>query len=135
MYKTFNNFKIDNNNRIYCTIEGVISENVIEKQINELQIFQSNFYSINSNTTKELVNAINKVDKHTKDVFASPLMLLNFWHPEIYTPYQNLLKKGTKIKAEGVITFKVYKRDYGEKRLHLFFAVNKLLDVKNHPLN
>lgn len=134
MYITLNNLKIDSRNRIFCTIEGVISENFTEKEVNARQVFKSKLYITNSQTQKNLINTIYTIDKSTKNVFASPSILLNFWHPEIFKPYKDLLKKGTKIKAQGMITFKVYKRDYGEKRLHLFFAVNKLLDVKSPAL-
>ena len=122
-----NKFKIDKSNRIYCTIEGLVSENFIEKVVNGRMIYQSKLYLTNPDFNKSLINTINNIDPSTKNVFASPSILLNFWHTEVFIPNENILKKGAKIKAEGVFTFKTYTRDYGEDRLHLFFAVNKLL--------
>lgn len=130
-----NGFKVDSNNRIYCNIEGVISENFLQKNVNGRQIFQSKIYSTDTIFNKNLVKTINTIDTKTKDVFTSPSILLNFWHPEVFTPHKELLKKGTKIKAEGVISFKVYQRDYGEKRLHLFFAVNRIIGIKVPVIN
>lgn len=134
MDTNFNDFKIDSKNRIYCTIEGLISESFSEKKVNGRQIFQSKLYSTNPLFTKNLIKLINNIDHNTQNIFMSPSILLNFWHTEVFLPYKEILNKGTKIKAEGVITFKVYKRDYGEQRLHLFFAVNRLVDINKNTL-
>lgn len=135
MYKGMDNFKLYNNNKIHCTIEGIISSDFVEKDINGRKIFQSKIYSSNSTFDKELLKFINNLDKSTINTNLCPAILLNFWHTDVFLSYKDFLKKGTKIKAEGVIGFKVYKRQYGEDRLHLFFAVNNILDIKTSSIS
>lgn len=125
-----NNFKLYKNNKIHCTIEGLISCDFIEKDINGRQIFQSKLYSTNSTFDKNIIKLINNIDQSTSNIYPSPSILLNFWHLDVFLLHKDVLKKGSKIKAEGVIGFKVYERTYGEKRLHLFFAVNNIINVQ-----
>ena len=130
MYRSIDKFKLYNKNKIQCTIEGIISSDFVEKDVNGRKIFQSKIYSTDSIFDKELISFINNLDKSTINTDLCPAILLNFWHTDVFFSYKNLLKKGTKIKANGVIGFKVYERKYTADRLHLFFAVNDILDIK-----
>lgn len=131
MHKEEINFSLYNQNKISCTIEGLISDDFVEKNIQGRQLFQSKVYSNNKFFYDSIINFINKIDPSTINAYPSFSILLNFWHTDIFFKYQKYLKKGTKIKAEGVMGFKVYKRNYGEERLYLFFAVNKITEIKN----
>lgn len=129
--QTFKKYK---DNKFFCTLEGVIASDFKNKDVNSRTIYQNNIYSTNSNFDKEFLKHIKEIDSTIDDkIKVSTSILLNFWHTDVYDKYKDFLQKGTIIKAEGLIGYKVYNRFCGGKQMHLFFAVNDIVEVISVP--
>lgn len=127
-------FKRYKDNKFFCTLEGIIASDFKNKDVNSRTVYQSKIYSTNSNFDKELLKHIKEIDDTINDnIKISNSILLNFWHVEVYEKYKDMLEKGSVIKAEGLIGYKVYNRFCGGKQLHLFFAVNDIVEVISVP--